>query len=63
MSKPQHEFVIRYKSGAEVKVRADTLSITWNTAEGIAAEAQWENMQPNPLALGLVNIESVWEVA
>ena len=63
MSKPKHKFVIRYKSGAEVRVRADELAVAWDTARGVATEMKWNNMRPRPLAIALANVESVWQVA
>ena len=62
MNKPKYKFVIRYKSGAEVRVAADALTVKWDTVDGRAVEVSWNNMQPRPLAMGLANIESVWQV-
>lgn len=62
MAKPKYAFIIRYKSGSEVPVRADKLSVKWNTTHGVATEMTWTNMQPSPMAIGLSNIESVWQV-
>lgn len=56
------KFVIRYKSGAEIHVQADELTVVWDTSLGRAVEMKWANMRPRPLAIGLMNIESVWEV-
>lgn len=61
--KPKHAFVIRYKSGAEVHVRADKLSVATNRVTGEKVRMEWVNMKPHPLEIGdLSDIESVWQV-
>lgn len=54
--------LIRYKSGQEVKVKVDGLTVTWDRASGEVTKMEWTNMIPQPLMLGLPNIESVWEL-
>lgn len=63
MAKPEHEFVIRYKSGAEVTVRADALILKRNTYDDELIEATWRNIQPAPMFIGLKSIESIWQVS
>jgi hypothetical protein len=62
MDKPKYRFVIRYRSGIEVPVAADALTVKWDTSAGQAIEVSWDNMRPRPLAMGIANIESVWQV-
>lgn len=64
MSRPKHAFIIRYKSGTSVVVRADKLSVTVNRLSGEKVKIEWANMQPRPLEIGdLSDIESVWQVS
>lgn len=60
MSKPKYGVVIRYKSGAEVRVRVDDLDVHWDRSTGQVTKFTWENMQPNPIMIGLHSVESVW---
>lgn len=56
------EFIIRYRSGAEMRVTADSLEMKWEKATGDVVEMKWETMRPRPIYVGIANIESVWEV-
>lgn len=63
MSKPKHKFIIRYKSGTAIAVRADKLSVAVSRMSGQKTEIQWQNMQPRPMEIGdLSDIESIWQV-
>jgi hypothetical protein len=52
--------IIRYKSGAEISATVESLTVEiW---EGKITKIDWNNMKPNPLHIGIDDIESVWEV-
>ena len=51
--------VIRYKSGKSITVRAEKITVTRNG--GSITGISWTNMTPDPLFIGLDNIESVWQ--
>ena len=56
------QFLIIYKSGATVKVKADKLIVTRNIASGEITKLDWANMKPRPLALGINEVSAVWEL-
>ena len=51
--------VIRYKSGKTITVRVEKITVT--REGGSIAGISWTNMTPDPLFIGLDNIESVWQ--
>jgi len=60
MSDERAKALIVYKSGHTMEVRADKLKVT--RAGGEIREISWENLSPNPIYIGLHDIESVWEL-
>lgn len=50
---------INYKSGTTMTVRADKFTVSKN-AFGNIVKITWENMKPDPLALEIENVESIW---
>ena len=59
MGKPQYKVTIKYKSGNEIVVWCDDITVKRIQLNG-ALEISWETMKPRPLLLGVDEIESVW---
>jgi hypothetical protein len=50
---------INYRTGRSITVQCDEFTITRKPGN---TEYQWVNMVPNPLLIGVEDIESVWEI-
>lgn len=57
--KPRYKITINYKSGIKMTVYADEFNIKRNSVHGLTS-ADWENLKPRPLFLGIDDIESIW---
>jgi len=57
----KHVARIVYKSGHEVFVRCEEFSVKRNGFNG-ALEVSWKNAKPEPLMIGVDDIESVWKI-
>lgn len=51
---------INYRSGHTMKVTCDSFTVTH--AGGDILQIEWKNVSPNPLHMGVSQIESVWEL-
>lgn len=59
---PRSKFVIKYKSGNEIYVMAQWIRVVWNNDDNTIQEFAWEDMSPEPIMMGVTNIEAVWKV-
>lgn len=49
---------INYRSGHSIVVRCDKFKVTWTN--GRIDKIAWENVEPNPIFMGVSDVESVW---
>jgi hypothetical protein len=52
---------IRYRNGDVVRMRVTNFKVTRSLTGGLSLE--WENATPDPMFIGINDIQSIWEVA
>jgi hypothetical protein len=52
---------INYKSGQSVVVTCTQFKVKWDGVGGIH-RVEWADVKPNPLHIGINEIESIWEI-
>jgi hypothetical protein len=51
---------IVYKSGAKVKLRCKSFSVSRSTLDGQVTKLAWDDARPRPLEAGIDEIAAVW---
>lgn len=56
------KLLIVYKSGYTLKAEAEHLSLKVSASSGELTEIAWENMQPQPIFIGINEIAAIYQL-
>ena len=58
----RHKVIVVYKSGAKIKVRCKSFTVTRDPIAREVREVTWIKAKPKPLLAGIDEIAAVWQV-